>query len=582
MSATDGHISRTDTDVSDEYDHAITLVDTTAPNELTDNDDASRQLSKKDTRWRDVARNPTKAGVKERLARDKYARYQEGRQSYEEQPEHGEPSNVPEQISEVEAATAEPGRDSALSRVQETDFAASEASEERGRPQTTQQDQPRPTSIKDTKPSVTHKTKHHKQDYDFDILYENQRGWFVCGIPLYSHSSLLNFDPAPWVTKDLKDSPVNITNAQVPDPTWEWAWKSWYVDMSYDVDEEGWQYSFSFSSRFSWHGTHPWFHSFVRRRRWLRKRVKKHHTHLDGKASNMAQAHLLTSDYFTIHPKRNRSRSSDRNTNGRSSYKSNVTAATAEKETVAPEDIDNIPTLLKALKLATVDREKIDAVRHFVAQGGEELAYLKDSIPEIMSFLIFQNSRRQLLGYLNSAAEEASSSSESSEESRRRRSENLSSAVLEAHNQIDGLEYWSDRKHVLSTTDDLETSKEDEKERPSTAVSKTSNVSKDVQQTRHENPMEADQIRGIPEGADVGVDPTHRLVHQGHLPAPAGSGGNGDGAGDDDDEQDPDHTKEKEKEKGEEEKEEEEEEEDKKEQQPENQQLPHDAIRMDD
>ena len=582
MSATDGHISRTDTNTSDVYDHAITLIDTTAPNEPTDNDDASRTLSKKDTRWRDVARNPTKAGVRERLARDKYARYQEGRQSYEEQPERGRPSVESEQISEVEAATAEPGRVSTTSRVQETDFAARERSEERGRPQSAQQDQPRPSS-KDTKPPRTPKTKHHKEDHDFDILYENQRGWFICGIPLYSHSSLLNFDPAPWLTKDLKDSPVNITNAQVPDPTWEWAWKSWYVDMSYDVDEEGWQYSFSFSSRFSWHGTHPWFHSFVRRRRWLRKRVKKHHTHLDDKPSNMGQAHLLTSDYFTIHPKRNRSRSTDGNTNGRSSYIGTITSATAEREIIAPEDINNIPTLLKALKAATVDREKIEAVRRFVTQGGEELAYLKDSIPEIMSFLIFQNSRRQLLSYLNSAAEEASSSSsaepdKSSEESRRRRSENLSSAASEAENQIDGLEYWSDRKHILSTTDDdlEDTSTDEKKTRPSTAVSKESNVSKDVQETRHENPMEGDQIRGIPEAADVGVDPTHRLVHQGHMPAPAGSGGGGDGADDDDDERN-----DLEKEKGSEEGEEKEEVE-VKEQQPQNQQLPRDAVKLDD
>src|ERR1700753_615986 len=71
-----------------------------------------------------------------------------------------------------------------------------------------------------------------------DILYENQRGTFLCGLPFFSSASLLNFDPPPWVTETHAPSAVDITNAQVPDPSWEWDWKTWYVDMSRDVDEE--------------------------------------------------------------------------------------------------------------------------------------------------------------------------------------------------------------------------------------------------------------------------------------------------------------------------------------------------------
>lgn len=80
-------------------------------------------------------------------------------------------------------------------------------------------------------------------DSHIDILYENQRGWFIFGIPLFSNKALWNLriDPAPWQDAKFRPSAVNITNAQVPDPSWVWDWNSWYVDMSLDVDEEGWQ-----------------------------------------------------------------------------------------------------------------------------------------------------------------------------------------------------------------------------------------------------------------------------------------------------------------------------------------------------
>ena len=242
--------------------------------------------------------------------------------------------------------------------------------------------------------------------FEVDILYENQRGLFFFGIPLYSHSSLLNFDPGPWMTQELKDSAVNITNAQVPDPTWEWAWKSWYVDMSYDVDEEGWQYSFHFARRFAWHGNHPWFHSYVRRRRWLRKRVKKHATSFNAKNGSMGAAHLLTTDYFTIHSKRDKNPASnlDDVPTARSSW---MSPRSLVDENQIPEEIKDVPSMLRGLKLATIDREKVDIVKKFIDQGGEELAYLEAVIPEIMSFLVYQNSRRQLLQYLKQVAADA-------------------------------------------------------------------------------------------------------------------------------------------------------------------------------
>lgn len=214
---------------------------------------------------------------------------------------------------------------------------------------------------------------------ELDILYENQRGWFVFGIPLYSHGSLLNFDPSAWVTKDLKDSPVNITNAQLPDPSWEWAWQTWYVDMSGDVDEQGWQYSLSFSSS-AWHGSHPWFHSFVRRRRWVRLRVKKASERARHARSRFEKAHMLTEDYFTIHPRSDGAAMDAGASSLATSSYLNRESTKPEEEVAAFDEIADIPTLMYAMKVAIVDREKEEAVKRFIADGGEELYYLDQRV----------------------------------------------------------------------------------------------------------------------------------------------------------------------------------------------------------
>ena len=52
--------------------------------------------------------------------------------------------------------------------------------------------------------------------------------------------------------------------------------------MGYDVDDQGWSYAFNFGSNSRWHGSHVWFHSFVRRRRWIRLRRRKLLVGTDG------------------------------------------------------------------------------------------------------------------------------------------------------------------------------------------------------------------------------------------------------------------------------------------------------------
>lgn len=438
------HVTQITTRVStldgapDPYDHEISLIDATASSNQAEQRSASPSPS-----WRHLAKKPTKSSLKDHLTRRKYAKWQEDRLS-------SKPSSILTDDDGSKSATASaPAIDQAQPKTRpEThtvDFAHGETAE-RGRQRS---DRKHPGS------------RHHKDRvYEYDILYENQRGAFFCGIPLYSQSSLMPIDPSPWVNKDYKDSPVNITNAQVPDPSWEWTWKSWYVDMSHDVDEEGWQYSFAFGRNFAWHGTHPWFHSFVRQRRWLRKRSKKDLDYGAGKPGSLGAAHHLTGDYFTIHSKRDRSPVSAVDGPGKTARPTSYLSYQSTLDE-PPEDVKDIASLLKALRFATIDREKVEVVKKFVDQGGEELAYLKEHIPDIMSFLVFQNSRRQLLSILKETANDARQHRQKHKDDQKpegdaesRRIDNLLAAVDAANAQISGLEYWSDRKDILKTVDD--------------------------------------------------------------------------------------------------------------------------------
>jgi len=255
---------------------------------------------------------------------------------------------------------------------------------------------------------------------EIDVLYENQRGFFLCGIPLFSSNSLLNLDPSPWQTRDFKYSPVSILDKQTPDPSWEWAWKTWYVDMTIDVDDQGWMYSFSFNNYFSWHGTHVWFHSFVRRRRWLRKRVKiRRDGGLGSPDDTEVEAHGFTQDYFTIHSQQKHRGSLDTGpaaswriprqsgSMGGAGWGGNATRGTfgAEEWDILDEEeeISDVPTLMKVLRRCTLDRQKIKAIARLVEEGGAEVFYLAERMPALMSLLMFQASRRRLLAALNRA-----------------------------------------------------------------------------------------------------------------------------------------------------------------------------------
>ena len=424
----------TSTGNSDPYDHEIILQDTTEtpqdqPSSPARSGGPSAELTRAMTGQHSLRGTVAlKNAIKDEYTRRKYARFQEQRYTKEDE-------------KEVDAGDA---------RKRATPLYSSKSEAVKK-----QLDARRGRLLERLHLRSKRAAKARDKESAMDILHENQRGLFLFGYPLYSSRSLLNFDPTPWTNAEFQDSPVDIRNAQLPDPTWAWVWKRWYVDMTDDVDEEGWQYSLSFGRRFSWHGTHPWFHSAVRQRRWLRKRVKMSPHH-----ATENKAHELTQDYFTIHSaprETSRGSSAERGGDNRSSFFGGRLASPDDSES-EEEDITNVTSLLKEMRKTTIDRKKLDAVRNFLGAGGDEVAFLPGAMPEVLGMFMFQNSRRQMLGVLENSLHEAESSNGDKEEeasrvSRRKEAPRLTSqlfldglrkSIEVVHENIKSVEYYSD------------------------------------------------------------------------------------------------------------------------------------------
>lgn len=432
-------LERSQTDGVQTYDHAINLVDTTKPKESFDEERSSPSspIPRSDSGTL-LSRQWTKGGLQKQLAQRKYAKYQEGKGD-----NSGSLPDSDDEHGNTEAGTFQDG----------------ESRKDRGRT----------GRLRDRIPfrKKAKAKSREKVDTFIDVLYENQRGSFFCGVPLYSSNSLLNFDPSPWQTANFTDSAVNITNFQLPDPSWAWDWKTWYVDMSHDVDEDGWEYSFSFNSVYPWHGTHPFLYSFARRRRWLRRRVRIHPHRADGKKGSMKNAHLLNEDYFTIHAtksSRSRESSADRSTNNQSSFMPEVKGDDEIGEDGG--EIADISALMAALRRSRVDREKIVAVKIFLEQGGDELYYLAEKMPEILSIFVHQTSCRQLQSYLLQVLDEATSTDSKGRDkengnedwnndvtAKKLKIDNLLKAINAAGVHINDLHYWSDLRNRVTSSE---------------------------------------------------------------------------------------------------------------------------------
>lgn len=300
------------------------------------------------------------------------------------------------------------------------------------------------------------KSKHDDRETEIDILWENERGAFLCGTALFSGAALGNLDPSPWTNQFHKTSPTNIKTAQVPDPTWEWAWPDWRINREEGVvtDEFGWEYSFMFAKKFSWHGP-KWWNSFVRRRAWIRKRVKKREEDLPS------DPHMLNTDYFNITPARTQSRSSsvlsarggsNASVKDGGSINSKPSMAQFSKsESIIEEkpDIENVWMLLMVLRGARIDREKIEAVENYLENAQDGLEDLQTQMHDIMSLFVFQASRQLLLSRLTQVYDEMESlEKDDAEGIIKEKRKYLGAAIKHADEEVKRLSYWSDVKKV--------------------------------------------------------------------------------------------------------------------------------------
>ncbi|RDA93629.1 hypothetical protein CP533_6184 [Ophiocordyceps camponoti-saundersi (nom. inval.)] len=282
-----------------------------------------------------------------------------------------------------------------------------------------------------------------------DILYENERGGFLCGSALFSYKALGCLDPPAWTNAYHKASPTSIHTAQVPDPSWEWTWPEWRINHQDGVDEGGWEYSFAFSSKFSWHAA-KWWNSFVRRRAWTRKRARP-----KDEGGEVTGPNMLNTDYFTVRPASHKHRLSNASL-GPPSMSQLSEAGDAEEPVAQAKqpDIHDMDTLLQTLRQARIDREKGEAVDNYIDHA-VDLGSLEHEMHDIMSLFIFQASRRQLLAHLMRKHDEAAAelTSHPSEPDLEKRKLALDAAVQHAREEVGRLAFWSDVRQMARDGD---------------------------------------------------------------------------------------------------------------------------------
>ncbi|KAI1308351.1 hypothetical protein F5Y03DRAFT_393586 [Xylaria venustula] len=287
---------------------------------------------------------------------------------------------------------------------------------------------------------------------EIDILYENQRGGFLCGIPLFSSAALGNLDPPAWTNFAHKPSPTDIHTAQVPDPSWQWAWPEWRInhDDQIQADSDGWEYSFMFSKKFSWHSP-KWYSSFVRRRAWIRRRIKV------SVGYQGTGEQVMNPAYFTVATKQ-RERSPittvnevERPSMDRQSRRSQDGSRSRERsrgDEVEPPvslDVKTTEDLMVVLRQSRIDRERLEAVENYINNCTDDLLHLQDHMHEIMSMLVFQTSRKTLLAHLTEL-HDLTSKSNKGKSAKTTKTENLAAAIKHADEEVRKLEFWSDIK----------------------------------------------------------------------------------------------------------------------------------------
>jgi hypothetical protein len=212
-------------------------------------------------------------------------------------------------------------------------------------------------------------------------------------------------------------------------------------------------YACGFWSGFKWHRPR-WWDSFVRRRAWVRRRVRKTGEMLDAVESN--DPYRLNPDYFTVRPSSERARSRSRShsrAGSRASSRLSVSTV-GGPASIAPsadlEVIEHADELLEVLREGRIDREKIEAVHNYIANARDGLSGLPGIMHDIMGMFVFQASRRTLLTSLTEIYEGlmARLETEGGDQESKERARYLGAAVKHADEEVRRLEYWSDVKGV--------------------------------------------------------------------------------------------------------------------------------------
>ncbi|KKA31231.1 hypothetical protein TD95_002727 [Thielaviopsis punctulata] len=343
-----------------------------------------------------------------------------------------------------------------------------------------------------------------KHEWVIDVLYENQRGLFLCSTPLFSAKALGNLDPSPWTNTYHKPSLTCPQDTQLPDPSWEWVWPEWRVnhDPLTACDDDGWEYSFMFSDKFSWHGP-TWYSSFVRRRAWTRKRCRIQ----PGTSGLVVNNPTVSYDPMT-YPNDVESRDSDSpNRVGRSQSQSHTHAhrrrhshshthdtshsrsqsavrrrsmaetTRATRAELGLEDgltsveIYDTQLLLHIIRAQRIDREKLEAMENYLCHARDDLQHLQDVMHEIMKLFVFQNSRRQVLAQVALACEQTEARlngmADGAEEcverqAVRKRLGFLQAARKHAEEEVRRLAYWSDVRVLGDRLGDVEAAEDKE------------------------------------------------------------------------------------------------------------------------
>lgn len=308
--------------------------------------------------------------------------------------------------------------------------------------------EPSPAVFRGDVPNVKPKKPRIERETVIDILYENERGGFLCGAALFSEAALGGLDATPWTNAYHNPSPTSIHTATVPDPSWEWVWPEWHINHQDGMDEGGWEYSFAYSKKFSWHGP-KWWNSFVRRRAWIRKRAKKNTEDVS------ADMHMLNTDYFLIRPSSTKqSYGSLASSKAPSKAPSMSQVSSVSGEPLKIPDIQDTETLMRILRKARIDREKLEAVDNYL-ENGLDLEHMQEEMHEIMGTFVFQASRRLLLSRLmhihDATTEELEKAKEEGATGLKGRQYALRQAVKHADEEVRRLAYWSDVKQMAES-----------------------------------------------------------------------------------------------------------------------------------